>query len=93
MSYNYIDPKNLYIAQLKNSQITGAQLAASNITSGSFVTSAKTDALYNQSIIDNEELRELRDDQKMLFALMDAGVDQWEGYDEALINYRESRDG
>lgn len=34
-------------------------------------------------VVSREELRKLRSDSRFLQALMDAGVDNWEGYAEA----------
>jgi hypothetical protein len=35
------------------------------------------------------ELEELRSDSKLLYALIDAGVEEWPGYQEALLKYLE----
>lgn len=39
-----------------------------------------------------ERYTELLNSHAMLIALEDAGVDNWEGYDEAMQNYNEEHD-
>ena len=42
--------------------------------------------------ITQEEYDDLRDDQLKLNCLEDYGVDNWEGYDDAMREYRETKE-
>ncbi len=42
--------------------------------------------------VTQEEYDDLIDSAKLLAALMGAGVDNWEGYEEAMENYRSEQD-
>lgn len=65
---------------------SGAVIRRDIISSG---TIAFANATTNYASVDSVELAELRDESKMLYALIDAGVESWEGYNEALAIWRE----
>lgn len=49
-------------------------------------TTDTTFTLEGSTVIPTEELEELKADSKLLWALINAGVEEWEGYDEAILN-------
>ena len=65
-------------------QLTGNYIAANSITSTAIVSGAglTSDHVY----ISQEEYEELKADSTLLYALIDEGVEEWEGYDRAILN-------
>ena len=52
------------------------------IATGGFVTTVDT----NSVTVSKEEYEELKADSALLYALIDEGVEEWEGYDRAVLN-------
>ena len=49
-----------------------------------------TKKISDTTVVDKEDYRELLDERKLLYALIDAGVEDWDGYNVALGLYREA---
>lgn len=61
-------------------------------SSGNHMITASADININSMAtnVSANEYKELKDDSKLLYALIDAGVEGWPGYQEALSIYRET---
>jgi hypothetical protein len=60
-------------------------ITAKNI---SFAPINSNGVISKYEMVEPKELAELRDDSKLLYALIDAGVEDWAGYQEAILAYR-----
>lgn len=80
------DNSIIYTATINPSAIDNASVAG-------YLNNNYTISYPNGSTgqIEISELEELRDDSRLLYALIDAGVEDWPGYQEALANYLEDK--
>lgn len=62
----------------------------SSITSGTLVAKDMVTSAGDLMAVDGADYRELQEDSKMLYALIDAGVEDWEGYNNAIALLREN---
>lgn len=61
-----------------------------NLTAAS-ITSSSINSATITAYPTSEELNELEDDSILLYALIDAGVEDWPGYDDAIRLYNERK--
>lgn len=64
----------------------------SSITSGTLVAKDMVTSGGDLMAVSGADYRELQEDSKMLYALIDAGVEEWEGYENAIALLRENND-
>lgn len=50
------------------------------------ITATVNTVMADTVSVSREEYEELQADSKLLYALIDEGIEEWEGYDRAILN-------